>query len=131
MTFPWKQLEGFLELSDDEKDTGLDPDELDGLARSVLKECKEASQLPSLETALLLLHEALDLRPVTHPNRITLLNNFALSLVVKYIWTDQASALDEALQLFEELSNLMSPGTMADNGIASNEGLGVCHLVVY
>lgn len=117
-------VEGFLELSDDEKDTGLDPDELDGLARSVLKECKEASQLPSLETALLLLHEALDLRPVTHPNRITLLNNFALSLVVKYIWTDQASALDEALQLFEELSNLMSPGTMADNGIASNEGLG-------
>ena len=87
-------VETLSELLEAAHDPSLDADEIDNLAESILKDCKKTSPISSLETALYLLHEARGLRPGN-----TSSNYLALSLVAKFIWTDQVSGLDEAIKL--------------------------------
>ena len=96
-------MEGYIGLSGDggSQVRGCDANDIDELAAFIVKEWKEESPLSSLETALYLLHQACDLGLKANQYREDSLNNLALSLVAKFVWTDQASALDEAIRLLE------------------------------
>ena len=74
---------------------------MEELAASSVKEFKEASQLSSLESAIYLFRQCLQLRPAEHPVRSSALDNLALALVVKFSWTGDVADLDEAVNLME------------------------------
>ena len=83
----------------------VDADEIDEHAASIVRQCKEESQLSSLETALYLLRNVCDLCPTSHPRWRSSLNNLVLSLVTKFVWTGDGAALGEALLVLNELGS--------------------------
>ena len=103
--------EGFVEIADDDLsgDEGINPDEMEELAASIVKGFKEESQLSSLETALYLLRESLDLRPADHPLHSNSSHNLALASLVKFHWTGDNSSLNEATLL---MHSKLSEGTL-------------------
>ena len=84
------------DLSDDQ---GINPDEMEELAASFVKEFKEASRLSSLETALPFLRKSLDLHPADHPLHSRSLDDLALAWLVRFHWTGEIPDLDEAIHL--------------------------------
>lgn len=74
---------------------------MEELAASIVKEIKEASQLSSLESAIYLLRQCLELQSAEHSLHSSALDNLALALVVKFSWTGDVAALDEAVNLME------------------------------
>ena len=71
------------------------------LAASMVKDFKEASQLSSLESAIYLLRQCLELRPVEPPLHSSALDNLALALVVKFSRAGDIAALDEAVNVMD------------------------------
>ena len=116
--------EGFVEIADDDLsgDEGINPDEMEELAASIVKEFKEESQLSSLETALYLLRESLDLRPVDHPLHSKASDNLSLALLVKFHWTGDSSAMGEATHL---IHSKMSRGTVPQQSIRAQPEIKV------
>ena len=85
----------------DGSDQDIDPDEIDMLADSIVKECRDMSPLSSLDTDLYLLRQALDHHPAPHPRRSDSVNHLSLACLLRFFWTGQISALDEARMLME------------------------------
>lgn len=96
-------MERFARLTDgvDLEGHGFDADEIDEYAASILKEWGQARDFSSLEAALCILRNVCALRPVGHPHRKYSLNDLALSLVIKFVWTGGVAASDEAIDVSE------------------------------
>ena len=81
-----------------------DADALDALSYSIVQEWKQDSQLSSLETTLDLLREARNSQSTNKdgiPYREST-KNFALVLVVKYVWTGHDAALNGAVKVITD-----------------------------
>jgi hypothetical protein len=73
------------------------------LANSILEECKDATSLSDLDTAIYLFGEALDRRPIPHPHRSNTLKDTATALVTRFSLTKRREDLDKAMLLFCEV----------------------------
>jgi hypothetical protein len=69
-------------------------------------EYKQAAQPSYLETAILLLRDALTRRPASHPNRSDSLHDLAEALVIRFWHSGQPQDLGEAILLYGEVLKL-------------------------
>ena len=91
--------------------------------------------MSSLETALYLLRESLDLRPADHALHSNSLDNLALALLVKFHWTEDVSALDEAIllmgrKLMGSTLPLQSVRASPEIEVAEERVLRVCEYMI-
>jgi len=93
--------------------------ELYALATSMLEDCKQAGRLSDLSTIIWLLREALTHRSGSHPLQFQSTCRLAAALLIQSSRTDKLEALDEAILLLKEVSELnpeITRGALEEQG---------------
>jgi hypothetical protein len=72
------------------------------LATSILREFQAADSLSTLDTAIYLFREVLDLRPTPHPMRSNSLKDVAGALFTRFTLSNETDYLYQAIEMWSE-----------------------------
>ena len=95
------------------------------LAKDLLKQCKQSTQLQDLDEAISLFRDALLQRPDPHIMRLYALNNLAMGLVTRFDYLGRRGDLDEAIYLARE-SGVVRSNVLGNDGDNAQANVSLC-----